>query len=72
MGWINIGDKELPHVGHQLTSCSLLNSYVLININDNNNNNNIIIIVTITTTIIITNIIIIITIIIIIFIQIFS
>ena len=29
MGWINIGDKELPRVGHQLASCSLLNSYVL-------------------------------------------
>ena len=29
MGWINIGDKELPRVGHQLASCSLLNSYLL-------------------------------------------
>ena len=24
-----VGDKELPRVGHQLVSCSLLNSYVL-------------------------------------------
>ena len=24
------GDKELPRVGHQLASCSLLNSYVLL------------------------------------------
>ena len=23
-----VGDKELPRVGHQLASCSLLNSYV--------------------------------------------
>ena len=29
MRWINIGDKELPRVGYQLTSCNLLNSYVL-------------------------------------------
>ena len=30
--WIilRVGDKELPGVGHQLASCSLLNSYVLI------------------------------------------
>ena len=30
MGWISIGDQELPRVGHQLASCSLLNSYVLL------------------------------------------
>ena len=30
--WIilRVGDKELHRVGHQLASCSLLNSYVLI------------------------------------------
>ena len=30
--WIipRVGDKELPHVVHQLASCSLLNSYVRI------------------------------------------
>ena len=29
--WIipRVGDKELPRVGHQLASCSLINSYVL-------------------------------------------
>ena len=29
--WIipRVGDKELPRVGHQLVSCSLINSYVL-------------------------------------------
>ena len=29
--WImpRAGDKELPRVGHQLASCSLLNSYVM-------------------------------------------
>ena len=28
--WIipRVGDKELPRVGHQLASCSLLDSYV--------------------------------------------
>ena len=32
--WIipKVGDKKLPHVGHQLASCSLLISYVLIHI----------------------------------------
>ena len=31
--WIipRVGDKELPRVDHQLASCSLLSSYVLIN-----------------------------------------
>ena len=30
--WIisRVEDKELPRVGHQLASCSFLNSYVLI------------------------------------------
>ena len=32
--WIipRVGDKELPRIGHQLASCSLLNSYVLIRV----------------------------------------